>query len=144
PSSFIARQVSFRSLNSKSSNALIHERSKSGSFKCLAADVVPSALLFDCDGVLVDTEKDANDTTTAANGTTTTTLHQLQPLYQHEALERYNKMKGNAPKRLNDLLVVSGSGPPVTSNWAVCCILNPLVLPSIPPEGVKVSGGTRT
>nr|GEV96827.1 haloacid dehalogenase-like hydrolase domain-containing protein At3g48420 [Tanacetum cinerariifolium] len=60
PSSFIARQVSFRSLNSKSSNALIHERSRSGSFKCLAADVVPSALLFDCDGVLVDTEKDGH------------------------------------------------------------------------------------
>ncbi|GJS57845.1 ribonuclease H-like domain-containing protein [Tanacetum coccineum] len=44
----------------------------------------------------------------------------------------------------NGLLVVSGSGPTVTSNWAVCCTLNPPVLPPIPPEGVKVPGGTRT
>ncbi|GJV35780.1 hydroxyproline O-galactosyltransferase GALT3 [Tanacetum coccineum] len=34
-------------------------------------------------------------------------------------------------------LGVSG-GPVVTSNWAVCCTLNPPVLPHIPPEGVKV------
>ncbi|GJX70193.1 RNA-directed DNA polymerase, eukaryota [Tanacetum coccineum] len=45
---------------------------------------------------------------------------------------------------INGLLVVSGSGPAVTSNWAVCCTLNPPVLPSIPPEGAKVPGGTRT
>ncbi|GKE00055.1 zinc finger, CCHC-type containing protein [Tanacetum coccineum] len=32
----------------------------------------------------------------------------------------------------------------VTSNWAVCYTLNPPVLPPIPPEGVKVSGGTQT
>ncbi|GJY20201.1 reverse transcriptase domain-containing protein [Tanacetum coccineum] len=38
----------------------------------------------------------------------------------------------------NGLLVVSDSGPAVTSNWAVCCTLNPPVLPPIPPEGVKV------
>ncbi|GJX96949.1 hypothetical protein Tco_0352747 [Tanacetum coccineum] len=44
----------------------------------------------------------------------------------------------------NGLLVVSGSGPAVTSNWEVCCALNPPVLPPIPPEGVKVPGGTRT
>ncbi|GKB16233.1 hypothetical protein Tco_0850156 [Tanacetum coccineum] len=44
----------------------------------------------------------------------------------------------------NGLLVVSGSGPAVTSNWAVCFTLNPHVLLSISPEGVKVSGGTRT
>nr|GEV98901.1 zinc finger, CCHC-type [Tanacetum cinerariifolium] len=31
-------------------------------------------------------------------------------------------------------------GPALTSNWAVCCTLNPPVLPSIPPEGVKVPG----
>ncbi|GKB21188.1 hypothetical protein Tco_0855111, partial [Tanacetum coccineum] len=47
-------------------------------------------------------------------------------------------------KNENGLLVVSGSGPAVTSNWAVCCTLNPPVLPPIPPEGVKVPGGTRT
>ncbi|GKE35856.1 hypothetical protein Tco_1455178 [Tanacetum coccineum] len=35
-------------------------------------------------------------------------------------------------------------GPAMTSNWAVCCTLNPHVLPPIPPEGVKVPGGTRT
>ncbi|GJU81643.1 hypothetical protein Tco_1284008 [Tanacetum coccineum] len=34
------------------------------------------------------------------------------------------------------LLVRSRSA--VTSNWAVCCILNPSVLPPIPSEGVKV------
>ncbi|GKC29082.1 profilin [Tanacetum coccineum] len=44
----------------------------------------------------------------------------------------------------NNLLVVSGSGSAVTSNWAVCCTLNPLVLHPIPPKGVKVPGGTRT
>ncbi|GKB15113.1 hypothetical protein Tco_0849036 [Tanacetum coccineum] len=44
----------------------------------------------------------------------------------------------------NGLLVVSGSGPAVTSNWAVCCTVNPPVLPPIPPEGVKVPGGIRT
>ncbi|GJY42718.1 zinc finger, CCHC-type containing protein [Tanacetum coccineum] len=38
----------------------------------------------------------------------------------------------------NDLLVVSGSGPAVTSNWAVCYTMNPPELPPIPPEGVKV------
>ncbi|GJZ58909.1 ribonuclease H-like domain-containing protein [Tanacetum coccineum] len=43
-------------------------------------------------------------------------------------------------KDLNGLLVVSGSGPAVTSNWAVCCTMNPPVLPLIPPEGVKVPG----
>ncbi|GJU53036.1 hypothetical protein Tco_1226750, partial [Tanacetum coccineum] len=48
------------------------------------------------------------------------------------------------PKNMNGLLVVSGSGPAVTSNWVVCCTLNPPVLPHIPPEGVKVSGGTQT
>nr|GEZ04496.1 hypothetical protein [Tanacetum cinerariifolium] len=42
---------------------------------------------------------------------------------------------------INGLLVVSGSGPAVTSNWAVCCTLNPPLLPPIPPEGVKVPGG---
>ncbi|GJY63745.1 retrovirus-related pol polyprotein from transposon TNT 1-94 [Tanacetum coccineum] len=40
----------------------------------------------------------------------------------------------------NGLLVVSGSGPAVTSNWAVCCTLNPPVLPPIPPEWEKDSG----
>nr|GEY38625.1 RNA-directed DNA polymerase, eukaryota [Tanacetum cinerariifolium] len=35
----------------------------------------------------------------------------------------------------NGLLVVSGSGPAVTSNWAVCYTLNPPLLPPIPPEG---------
>nr|GEW29757.1 hypothetical protein [Tanacetum cinerariifolium] len=40
----------------------------------------------------------------------------------------------------NGLLVVSGSGPAVTSNWAVCCTMNPPVLSPIPPEGVKVPG----
>ncbi|GKA35960.1 retrovirus-related pol polyprotein from transposon TNT 1-94 [Tanacetum coccineum] len=35
----------------------------------------------------------------------------------------------------NGLLVVSGSGPAVTSNCAVCCTLKPLVLPPISPEG---------
>ncbi|GJR85976.1 hypothetical protein Tco_0209987 [Tanacetum coccineum] len=35
-------------------------------------------------------------------------------------------------------------GLAVTSNWAVCSTLNPPVLPPIPPEGVKVPGGTRT
>nr|GEV10770.1 hypothetical protein [Tanacetum cinerariifolium] len=44
----------------------------------------------------------------------------------------------------NGLLVVSGSGAAVTSNWAVCYTLNPSLLPPIPPEGVKVPGGTRT
>ncbi|GJS09225.1 putative soluble epoxide hydrolase [Tanacetum coccineum] len=39
----------------------------------------------------------------------------------------------------NDLLVVSGSGPVVTSNWAVCYTLNTSALLSIPPEGVKVA-----
>ncbi|GJT07696.1 hypothetical protein Tco_0842158 [Tanacetum coccineum] len=39
------------------------------------------------------------------------------------------------PKNMNGLLVVSGSGPAVTSNWAACYTLNPLVLPHIPPEG---------
>nr|GEV48885.1 hypothetical protein [Tanacetum cinerariifolium] len=37
---------------------------------------------------------------------------------------------------LNGLLVVSGSSPAVTSNWAVCCTLNPPLLSPIPPEGV--------
>ncbi|GJR63050.1 hypothetical protein Tco_1505212 [Tanacetum coccineum] len=51
---------------------------------------------------------------------------------------------GNAIEKdtINGLLVVSGSGPAVTSNWAVCCALNPTVFPPIPPEGVKVMGGT--
>nr|GEW19501.1 zinc finger, CCHC-type [Tanacetum cinerariifolium] len=40
----------------------------------------------------------------------------------------------------NSLLVVSSSGPTVTSNWAVCCTLNPPILFPIPPEGVKVPG----
>ncbi|GKB63382.1 hypothetical protein Tco_0919568 [Tanacetum coccineum] len=31
-------------------------------------------------------------------------------------------------------------GPTVTSNWAICCTMNPPVLPLIPPEGVKVPG----
>nr|GEW68625.1 hypothetical protein [Tanacetum cinerariifolium] len=39
---------------------------------------------------------------------------------------------------LNGSLVVSSSGPTVTSNWAVCCTLNPPILSPIPPEGVKV------
>ncbi|GKB49609.1 hypothetical protein Tco_0900362 [Tanacetum coccineum] len=38
---------------------------------------------------------------------------------------------------LRVIAVVSGSRPAVTSNWAVCCILNPPVLPPIPPEEVK-------
>ncbi|GJU55405.1 hypothetical protein Tco_1229119 [Tanacetum coccineum] len=37
-------------------------------------------------------------------------------------------------------LGVSDGCPAVTSNWAVCCTLNPPVLPPIPPEGVKVPG----
>nr|GEU89392.1 choline transporter-like protein 2 [Tanacetum cinerariifolium] len=36
----------------------------------------------------------------------------------------------------NGLLVVSGSNPALTSNWAVCCTLNPPVLPFISPEEV--------
>lgn len=59
PSSIIGKQVSFRSSISKCSNPLI----PNCSFKCSAVDsssVVPSALLFDCDGVLVDTEKDGH------------------------------------------------------------------------------------
>nr|GEZ22361.1 cellulose synthase-like protein G3 [Tanacetum cinerariifolium] len=35
-------------------------------------------------------------------------------------------------------------GPTVTYNWAICCTLNPPVLPPIPPEGAKVPGETRT
>nr|GEV22232.1 ribonuclease H-like domain-containing protein [Tanacetum cinerariifolium] len=35
---------------------------------------------------------------------------------------------------------VRENGPAVTSNWAVCCTLNPPLLPPIPPEGVKVPG----
>ncbi|XP_071692857.1 CBBY-like protein isoform X2 [Rutidosis leptorrhynchoides] len=59
PSSVIGKQISFRSSNSKFSNPLI----QSCSIKCSAVDsssVFPSALLFDCDGVLVDTEKDGH------------------------------------------------------------------------------------
>ncbi|GJW35184.1 retrovirus-related pol polyprotein LINE-1 [Tanacetum coccineum] len=45
-------------------------------------------------------------------------------------------------------LASAGLGPTVTSNWAVCYTLNPPRLyflgPSIPPEAVKVLGGTRT
>ncbi|KAJ0578392.1 putative beta-phosphoglucomutase [Helianthus annuus] len=46
--------------NPLSRNAIV--RSRSGGFRCSAVDssVLPSALLFDCDGVLVDTEKDGH------------------------------------------------------------------------------------
>ncbi|GJW02665.1 hypothetical protein Tco_1561521 [Tanacetum coccineum] len=42
--------------------------------------------------------------------------------------------------KINSPLYTDGpwSGPAVTSNWAVCCTMNPPVLPLIPPEGVKV------
>nr|GEY02893.1 RNA-directed DNA polymerase, eukaryota [Tanacetum cinerariifolium] len=62
---------------------------------------IPSISCPICSFAGVKDVLEANDTTTAANGTTTTTVHQLQPLYQNAALERYNKMKGNAPKRIN-------------------------------------------
>ncbi|KAI3686396.1 hypothetical protein L1987_80071 [Smallanthus sonchifolius] len=57
-------EVSLRSSIAKCSNPLSRNsigRSRS-SFKCSAVDssVLPSALLFDCDGVLVDTEKDGH------------------------------------------------------------------------------------
>nr|GEX92680.1 syntaxin-related protein KNOLLE [Tanacetum cinerariifolium] len=45
-------------------------------------------------------------------------------------------------KNLKMVIVVSSSGPTVTSNWAVCCTLNPPIFSPIPPEGVKVPGGT--
>ncbi|GKE83808.1 reverse transcriptase domain-containing protein, partial [Tanacetum coccineum] len=54
-------------------------------------------------------------------------------------LERYKERVKLLEERKNVDL-----GLAVTSNWAVCCTLNPLVLPFISPEGVKVSGGTRT
>ncbi|GJR33529.1 RNA-directed DNA polymerase, eukaryota, reverse transcriptase zinc-binding domain protein, partial [Tanacetum coccineum] len=59
-----------------------------------------------------------------------------------EAVDRTLLAREEAIK--NGLLVVSGSGLAVTSNWAVCCTLNPPVLPLILPEWVKVPGGTRT
>ncbi|GKB40290.1 kinase-like domain, phloem protein 2-like protein [Tanacetum coccineum] len=46
-----------------------------------------------------------------------------------------------SPEDLKELLSI---GQAVTSNWAVCCTMNPPVLPPIPPEGVKVPGETRT
>nr|GEU89005.1 hypothetical protein [Tanacetum cinerariifolium] len=54
--------------------------------------------------------------------------HQLQQHYPNIDL-----------KDKNGLLVGCSSGPTVTSNWAVCCTLNPSVFSPIPPEGVKVS-----
>ncbi|CAH1428513.1 unnamed protein product [Lactuca virosa] len=65
PSSVIGKEVSVRSSTSKFSNPLVRNcsrRSRGSSFRCSAVDspVLPSALLFDCDGVLVDTEKDGH------------------------------------------------------------------------------------
>ncbi|GJW99364.1 casein kinase II subunit alpha-2 [Tanacetum coccineum] len=74
-----------------------------------------------------------------------------QHLVSPEAIDFLDKLlrydhqdRLTAKEAMNGLLVVSGSDPAVTSNWAVCCILNPPVLPPIPPGGVKVPGGTRT
>ncbi|KAF5807048.1 putative sugar-terminal-phosphatase [Helianthus annuus] len=58
-------ELSIRSSIVKFSNPLSRNaigRSRSGGFRCSAVDssVLPSALLFDCDGVLVDTEKDGH------------------------------------------------------------------------------------
>nr|XP_043606132.1 CBBY-like protein [Erigeron canadensis] len=58
PSSINGKQLSIQSSVSK-----LIGTSRNFSFKCSAVDssaVVPSALLFDCDGVLVDTEKDGH------------------------------------------------------------------------------------
>ncbi|GKB16700.1 hypothetical protein Tco_0850623 [Tanacetum coccineum] len=44
-----------------------------------------------------------------------------------------------SPEDLKELLSI---GQALTSNWAVCCTMNPPVLPPILPEGVKVPGGT--
>ncbi|GJX55555.1 hypothetical protein Tco_0285452 [Tanacetum coccineum] len=52
-----------------------------------------------------------------------------------------NKPKSEAQARKNKIVYLKNQ---MTSNWAVCCTLNPPVLPPIPPEGVKVPGGTRT
>ncbi|XP_023732730.1 CBBY-like protein [Lactuca sativa] len=65
PSSVIGKEVSVRSSTSKFWNPLVRNcsrRSRGSSFRCSAVDspVLPSALLFDCDGVLVDTEKDGH------------------------------------------------------------------------------------
>ncbi|KAK3005723.1 hypothetical protein RJ639_016708 [Escallonia herrerae] len=64
PCSFLGRQISAnRSASSKSASQLTESRksSKTGAVRCSSASsVVPSALLFDCDGVLVDTEKDGH------------------------------------------------------------------------------------
>ncbi|KAL4566644.1 hypothetical protein LXL04_030764 [Taraxacum kok-saghyz] len=65
PCSITSLQVSFQSSISKFSNRSVRNcsrRSRGSSFRCSAVDssVVPSALLFDCDGVLVDTEKDGH------------------------------------------------------------------------------------
>ncbi|KAJ0923816.1 putative sugar-terminal-phosphatase [Helianthus annuus] len=58
-------ELSIRSSIVKFSNPLSRNaigRSRSRGFRCSAVDssVLPSALLFDCDGVLVDTEKDGH------------------------------------------------------------------------------------
>ncbi|KAJ0751082.1 putative phosphoglycolate phosphatase-like, domain 2, HAD superfamily [Helianthus annuus] len=58
-------ELSIRSSILKFSNPLSRNaigRSRSTGFRCSAVDssVLPSALLFDCDGVLVDTEKDGH------------------------------------------------------------------------------------
>ncbi|KAL8215901.1 hypothetical protein R6Q57_022738 [Mikania cordata] len=63
-SSLLPELVSIRSSIAKFSNPLSRNligRSRSG-FRCSAVDssVPPAALLFDCDGVLVDTEKDGH------------------------------------------------------------------------------------
>ncbi|KAK1407196.1 hypothetical protein QVD17_38809 [Tagetes erecta] len=63
-SSLLPELVSVRSSIVKCSNQLTRTliRRSRNSFRCSAVDssVVPSALLFDCDGVLVDTEKDGH------------------------------------------------------------------------------------
>ncbi|GJU15471.1 hypothetical protein Tco_1143437 [Tanacetum coccineum] len=70
---------------------------------------------------------------------TTSCRHGVSPEKHSDAVKLIVLLENTAATTLyNGLLVVSGSGPAVTSNWAVCCTLNPPVLPPIPPEGVKV------